>query len=322
MTEKINSEFLELRETIESSNSIAISGHASPDGDAIGACAALAMALRFLGKEVRVIMEDYPENFKTIPTQGLFVSEVKDEYIPDLYIALDCGDKARLGENTSLFDKALYTINIDHHVSNTYFAKKNYVDPEASSASEIIFQLLYGYAPIDVDIATAIYAGIVFDTGGFRHSSTTPVTMAIVSELMEYDFDFTVIYNSIFHSRSFEEGKILGVALLNLEKRFDGRCAITCITKKDLEELSVSGDGFSEISGYLKGIQGVDVAVLVYEKKDGLYKVSMRSDEPINVAEVAVAFGGGGHKLASGCAIEGDADEVVEKILKEIKKQL
>ena len=322
MTERINNEFLEIRKTIELNNSIAISGHINPDGDAVGACAALAISLKLLGKDVCVIMEDYPDNFRTIPTQGLFVTQVASDYIPDLYIVLDCGDKERLGKNANLFDKALHTLNIDHHISNTYFTKENYVDTEASSASEIVFQLLYGYAPIDADIAAAIYAGIVFDTGGFRHSSTTPITMAIVSALMEYDFSFTEIYNSIFHSRSISEAKLLGIALSNLKEYFGGRCVATCVTKKDLEKIGAQGDGFSEISSYMKGIWGVVVVIVVHEKSDGLYKVSMRSDNPINVSEVAMTFGGGGHKLASGCVIEGNADEVIEKILREIEKQL
>lgn len=320
--EKMNSTFEEIRKIIEINQSIAISGHTSPDGDAIGACAALGMALQLLGKDVTVILEDYSEVFKVIPTGGLFQTSVDEEFIPDLYITLDCGDKERLGKYAQIFDRTLYTINVDHHISNTYFAKENYVDIAASSASEIVFQLLYGYAPIDVDIATAIYSGIVFDTGGFRHSSTTPITMAIVSELMEYDFDFTSIYNSIFHSRSFGEVKIMGVALASAQEHFDGRLVTAFISKQDMDNCGVTNEDVSEVSSYIKGIRGTQVIAFIYEKGPGVYKVSMRSDDPVDVSKVAMNFGGGGHRLASGCTIEGNVSDVLEQVITEIKKQI
>lgn len=317
----MNNTFDELRQTIELSQSIAISGHTSPDGDAIGACCALAMSLAELGKDVVVILEEYSENFQIIPTGGLVVSQINEEYLPDLYIAVDCGDKERLGKNGKLFDETLYTINIDHHISNTFFAKQNYVDDEASSASEIIFQFIYNYAPINANIAAAIYAGIVFDTGGFRHSSTSPITMAIVSELMEYDFNFTKIYNSIFHSRKFGEAKIMGVALCNLKEVFDGQIVTSIVTSEEIKKCGVTSDELSEISSYIKGVSGTVASVFIYEKEPETFKVSMRSEDPIDVSEVATKFGGGGHVRAAGCTIRGNAQEILNNVLLEIEKQ-
>ena len=187
-------DFDEIRQMIE----IAVSAHTSPDGDAVGACCGLAMALKWLDKDVKVILEEYPESFDVIPTEGLVCHEIPEDFAPDLFIALDCGDIERLGKNAELFKAVPNTINIDHHRNNTNFAKINYADEEASSASELVFRLIYGYAPIDEKIAAALYTGIIYDTGGFRHTSTTSATMAIASELMEYDFDFNAIYNRIF----------------------------------------------------------------------------------------------------------------------------
>lgn len=318
----MNNTFDELRQTIELSQSIAISGHTSPDGDAIGACCALAMSLSELGKDVVVILEEYSENFQVIPTGGLVVTEVDEEYLPDLYIAVDCGDKERLGKNGKLFDETLYTINLDHHISNTFFAKQNYVDNEASSASEIIFQFIYNYAPINADIAAAIYAGIVFDTGGFRHSSTSPITMAIVSELMEYDFNFTKIYNSIFHSRKFGEAKIMGIALCNLNEVFDGRIVTSIVTAEEIKKCGVTSDELSEISSYIKSVSNTVASVFIYEKEPEIFKVSMRSEDPIDVSEISTKFGGGGHVRAAGCTIQGNAEKILKDILSEIEKQL
>lgn len=318
----MNNTFDELRQTIELSQSIAISGHTSPDGDAIGACCALAMSLAELGKDVVVILDEYAENFEIIPTGGFIVKDVDEEYLPDLYITVDCGDKERLGKNAKLFDETLYTINIDHHISNTFFAKQNYVDDEASSTSEIIFQLIYNYAPINANIAAAIYAGIVFDTGGFRHSSTSPITMAIVSELMEYDFNFTQIYNSIFHSRKFGEAKIMGVALCNLKQAFGGRIVTSIVTAEEINKCQVTSDELSEISSYIKGVSQTVASVFMYEKEPGTFKVSMRSEDLVDVSEVAVIFGGGGHIRAAGCTIKGNAEEILKNVLSEIEKQL
>lgn len=318
----MNNTFDELRQTIELSQSIAISGHTSPDGDAIGACCALAMSLKELGKDVVVILDAYSDNFQQIPTNGLIIEEVDASYLPDLYIAVDCGDKERLGKNGKIFDETLYTINIDHHKSNTFFAKQNYVDDEASSTSELIFQLIYNYAPINADIAAAIYAGIVFDTGGFRHSSTSPITMAIVSELMEYDFNFTKIYNSIFHNRKFGEAKIMGVALCNLKENFGGRVVTSIVTDAEIKKCGVTKDDLSEISSYIKGVSGTMASVFIYEKETGVFKVSMRSDEPIDVSVIATKFGGGGHVRASGCTVKGNAEEILKNILSEIEEQL
>ena len=318
----MNNTFDELRQTIELSQSIAISGHTSPDGDAIGACCALAMSLTELGKDVVVILDAYSENFQAIPTGNLIVNQVDEDYLPDLYIAVDCGDKQRLGQNAKLFDETLYTINIDHHKSNTFFGKQNYVDDEASSSSELIFQLLYNYAPIDTEIAAAIYAGIVFDTGGFRHSSTSPITMAIVSELMEYDFNFTKIYNSIFHSRKFGEAKIMGVALCNLKEALGGQIVTSIVTEEEIKKCGVTSDELSEISSYIKGVSQTVASVFMYEKETGVFKVSMRSDEPVDVSIIASKFGGGGHVRASGCTIKGNPEEILKNMLLEIEKQL
>ncbi len=318
----MNETFEEIRKLIDLSDSIAISGHISPDGDAIGSCAALAMALKIMGKDVKVILDEYPEVFSIIPTGGIFVKEAEEDYLPDLYIALDSGDKERLGKNADLFDKTLHTVNIDHHVSNTLYGKVNYIDEEASSTSEIIFQFLYGYAPIDNDIAAAVYAGIIFDTGGFRHPSTTPVTMAIVSELLEYDFNFTSIYNSIFHSRKFTEAKAMGKALINLESHFDDRCVTSYITLKEMQEHGLAIDEVSEVSSYIKGISGSVVSVFFHEKENNVFKVSMRSEPPFNVCAIAQSFGGGGHKQAAGCSVQGCLEDVFKKVIEEVEKQL
>ncbi len=316
------STFNEIRTLIEMSDVIAISGHTSPDGDAIGSCCALAMALKELGKETAVIIDEFPDVFHIIPTGGLLYHSLPEGFAPDLYIALDCGDIERLGKNKELFSEAPNTINIDHHRSNTEFGKLNYVDEDASSTSEIIFKLLYGYAPFNNDIASALYTGIIYDTGGFRHSSTTPATMAIAAELMEYDFNFSDIYNKVFFTRKMGEAKALGLAMERLERCLNGKGVYTYITLEDMKRLGVGSDDLHEITGFIKGIEGCEVSAFVYEKTPNAFKVSMRSDESFDVCKICGAFGGGGHIRAAGCTVEGNPMDIVEKVFKEAEKQL
>ena len=313
--------FDEIRQMIEMSSVIAVSAHTSPDGDAVGACCGLAMALKELDKEVIVLLEEYPESFDVIPTGGLVYTEAPEDFAPDLFIALDCGDIERLGKNAELFKAVPNTINIDHHRNNTNFAKLNYAMEEASSASELVFMLLYGYAPINEDIAAALYTGIIYDTGGFRHTSTTSATMAIASELMEYDFDFNAIYNRIFFTRKLGEAKALGIAMERVDTAFDGKVVHTYVTLDDMKKCGVGSDDLHEITGFIKGIEGSVATMFVYEKVPSVFKVSMRSEDEIDVSAVCASFGGGGHKKAAGCTLEGNPEEIIKTVLKEIEKQ-
>ncbi|MCQ4726285.1 bifunctional oligoribonuclease/PAP phosphatase NrnA [Anaerotignum faecicola] len=319
----MNNTFEEIRSLINSSGSIAISGHTSPDGDAVGACAALGMSLKEMGKEIKIILEPYSETFSVIPTGGLVSNDVDDGYLPELYISLDCGDKERLGKNKAVFEKAGHTINIDHHKSNTFFGELNYVEENSSSTCEIVFRLINGYYPVNADIAAAIYTGLVFDTGGFRHTSTGASTLKAAGELLEYDFDFNKIYNSIFFSRRFEEAKIMGTALTNLKLYYGGAVAASYATGEEMKACGAVSDDVSEISGYLKGIINTEVSVFVYEKEHGVFKASMRSENGVDVSKIAVMFGGGGHAKAAGCTVCGkEIDVVLKNILDKIGEEL
>ncbi len=312
----------DIRKVIYESQSIAISGHTSPDGDAIGACAALGMSLSLMGKDVRILLETYSDSFDVIPVGGLVSHSAEDGYVPQLYIAVDCGDVERLGEFRSIFDKAENTVNIDHHKSNTFFAKTNFVDSISSSSSEIIFRLIDGHYQFNDDIAAALYAGIVFDTGGFRHTSTGAGTLKTASRLLEYDFNFNNIYNSLFYSRSFRAAKIMGVALSKLSEHFDGKVVASFVNYDDMLQCGANSDDVSEISGYLKSIKNTDVSVFIYEKKKGIFKVSMRSENGIDVAKVAVMFGGGGHEKAAGFTIERNIESVMNETLEKVGEQI
>ena len=316
----MNNSFDEILEVIENSESIAVAGHTSPDGDAVASCCALAMALEKKGKKVSVFLEDIPEKFSSIPYSEKTLRKIENEDF-DLFISLDCGDEARLGEFSKLV-KMAYTINIDHHPSNTYFGKLNFVDADASSTSEIVYRLLDGWCDMEKNTAYAIYTGIIFDTGCFKHSSTTPFTMKIAGELMTYNIPFTEIQEKLFYSHTFVEAKILAEAVKNMRLECNGRLAISKLSIEEMEKNGGSSKDADAVVSYIKNTDGVDAAVFFYEKKKGEIKASMRSNEAVNVSEIAVKFGGGGHVRASGCTLYGGFDEVMPKVVDELKKAL
>jgi len=316
-----NNSFEEIRKYISGKSSIALFAHTSPDGDAVGASCAFAMALKNAGKKVTVFLEKYSDVFDVIPTGNLVLNRIPDGFSCELCIAFDCGDSKRLGEFEEFF-KNNDNINIDHHKSNEYFGKLNYADEFATSTSEIIYKLLKSWLPLDKDIACALYAGIIFDTGGLRHSSTKPETLNICACLMAYGFDFNKVYNTIFYTRKFEEAKIMGVALEHMERISDGRIVYSYAAESDIVSCGTTSDGLSEIINYLKGISGCECAVFVYAKEKDVYKVSMRSDDSFDVCRACMTFGGGGHVKASGCTIKGTLEDVLKNVLAELKKQL
>ena len=236
---KANNSFDEIMEWVLSAETIALAGHTNPDGDAIGACLALGGALEKAGKQVQVILEKYADKYQLIPN-GHLVCAAEDATLPELFLALDCGDEGRLGDAAEFFQKAAKKINIDHHESNTCFGELNYVAAKASSTSEIVFQLLENRLPMTAAEAAGLYAGLIYDTGGFRHSSTSPETMQIAGALMGYGIPFTEIYNRFFDSRSFSELKLMGRALSNAELLFGGDVVCSQITAAEIAELGGS----------------------------------------------------------------------------------
>lgn len=321
----MNNDIKDIRNIIFSGKNIAISAHTSPDGDAIGASSALAMAINETGGKAKVFIEEYSDTFDVIPVNGVVEHNITD-FKPDIYVAVDCGDIQRLGDFAEVYNNTPVRINIDHHKSNTYFGMYNYVDAESSSTSEIIYLMirdLFSKFLNPEDIAACIYSGIVFDTGGFRHTSTGTQTLLFASELIKYNFNFNKIYNTIFNTRKYSEAKAMGKALCNMKNCINGSVVYSYLLEDEIAQCGTTSDGLSEIVNYLKGISGCETAVFVYEKTKGVFKVSMRSEDKVDVSLVAVKFGGGGHAKAAGCTIESEnVKTVLNNIICEIEKSL
>lgn len=304
-------------------NTVAISGHIRPDGDCIGSCLATYNYIKSFYPNIRVTLylDPIPNVFKFLSNADKIENSCEADDVYDLFIAQDCGDTKRLGDAVKFFTTAKKTISIDHHISNDYFADINYVFPKASSTSELVFGLLDA-EKITKEIAECIYVGIVHDTGVFQYSNTSAKTMEIAGKLMEMGIDFSKIIDETFYTKTFEQNKILGKALLESGLYADGKVIVSVITRADMEEFCVSPKHFDGIVNQLRVTKGVEVSIFMYENEDGSYKVSARSNGLVNVAKLGETFGGGGHERAAGFVMTGTVTTIIHTVVAEIEKQL
>ena len=227
---------MRIDEICPEARTIGISGHIRPDGDCIGSCMGMYLYLKKKRPQARmdVFLQTIPANYRFI--QG--VSNIRTYFKTpvasyDLFIALDCS-KDRLGDAEPFFDAAAHTVNIDHHISNKGTGDENYIVPTASSACELVYDVIDQDA-IDRDIAEALYTGMVADTGVFRYSSTSPKTMRIAASLMEHGFDFSALIDHAFYEKTYLQNQILGRALLESMPLLDGRCIVSAIDRKTMD---------------------------------------------------------------------------------------
>lgn len=305
-------------ELVEKSNNIVLVGHISPDGDAISSCFALCSALRKINKNPIVLLEDYGNSYEYIKNDDIIYrkdyNNIKDV---DLFISLDCGDIERLGFTKEIFEKAKYTVNIDHHISNDNFAKLNIVNTKASSTSEIMFEIIKYMDKLDLDIATYIYTGIVFDTGGFKHNCTTNRTHQIAGELINLGVDSVKIHSNVLTLHSLESSKLLARSIQNIYIEND--VIVSTLSNDEIVSLGCSHKNTGSIVQYLLDTKGINVSVLIYEKEDSSIKVSFRS-KSIDVNKIASYFGGGGHILAAGATLKDmTIQQAKEAILQKIR---
>ena len=320
-----------LTEIVKGAQSIGISGHIRPDGDCTGSTMALYLYLKKICKDADIRL--FLENRQEVMQDMKYLADIDTEYTWegtfDVFFALDT-NKERLGRAEAFFDGAKKTVNIDHHISNKNgCAMENYVEPDASSASELVYELIKAdenplslEERMDVDIALAIYIGMIHDTGVFQYSNTTPRTLVDASELITYGFDFPRIIEETFYQKTYLQNQIMGRALLESIRFMDGKCIVACVDKKTMEFYGAVPADLDGIVNQLRNIKGVDCAIFMYELGVLEYKVSMRSNEKVNVSEVASFFGGGGHARAAGCTMNGTFHDCINNLSLHIEKQL
>ena len=308
--------------------------HIRPDGDSIGSTIALKLALEKVGVEVDVYCTDaIPERFFFLPmTKCVKTSFEKgdistkvgalafiDEY--SALVAMDCADIMRTGDFQEVFAKHNNTYNIDHHVSNNYYAKYNYVVDCAANCENAYRIITEMGVEIDADMANLLAMGISTDTGNYCHKNVTPDTLFISGKLKEKGADLNKIQYHMFTKQTKERAKLFGLVMSKIRYMLDDRLAIATVTLKDIALSGATADQTEGFIDFVMGIECVEVGICLLETSENTYKVSFRS-KGADVNAVATAFGGGGHILASGCKLNGEYEEVVDRLRFEVSKNL
>jgi phosphoesterase RecJ-like protein len=313
---------INLTSELKAVKSAVIVGHIRPDGDCVGSCMGLYLYIKKYFPQVEKLdirLEPFSPAFAFLQDIDQVKHTFEDETY-DLLICLDAGDEGRLGEAVKYLKTAGRSLCIDHHISNPGYADENDIDPQASSASELVCRLL-DPEKITKEMAEALYMGIINDTGVFQYSCTSPKTMEMAAMLMGKGINFTKIVEKTFFEKTYLQNQILGRALMESMLLLDKRCIVSCIHKRDMDFYHVTPMDFEGIVSQLRNTAGVDVAIFLYESGIQEFRVSMRSSEIIDVQAVASYFGGGGHKRAAGCTMQGSFHDVVNNLTKHIEEQ-
>lgn len=311
-----------IKQEIEKANTIVLLTHEVPDGDAIGSSLAMYIALKRSGKQVDLIIENCPRVYNFLPCAKEMKEKSEIEQY-DLAIALDCSDIKRLNGFAAYFEKAKTRIAIDHHGSNTMFGDYNFVNPASPACAQILVTVLeYIGIEIDKEIGTCLLAGIITDTGGFKYTNVTAETFEFVADLLNKGVNVSEVYKRVLQIVSRASFELRRIAMNRLELLEDGKITFTYITLDDMQKSNAELGDHEGIVEQGRDIEGVEVCVFLRETEKGDYKVSMRSNEYVNVADICLMFGGGGHPKAAGCNINLPLEQAKEKILAQIKPYL
>jgi phosphoesterase RecJ-like protein len=303
----IQSAFRELR----SAKRVLVVSHIRPDGDAVGSLIGLGLSLQNLGKEVQMVLSDgMPKIFRHLPGSDQVKNRPTGSF--DMTIVLDCSDIERTG--SSLSDNPIPDVNLDHHPTNTGFARYNLVDEKAVATSEILAEYLpkFGF-PISKQVADALLFGMITDTLGFRTNNMTPKALQLAAQLMEVGGDLPRLYQLGLLSRTFEAALYWGAGLSGLKR--DGRMLWATLALEDRRDVGYPGNDDADLISLLSTIDGADVAIMFVEQGNGHVKVSWRSQPEFDVSQVALNFGGGGHAAAAGASIKGDLNDTQANVL-------
>jgi phosphoesterase RecJ-like protein len=305
--------------------------HENPDGDALGSLIAMQEILVTLGKESLMLMDSsefpLPHEYRFFPLSGL-VNAPPDDIEERTIVFLDCGNLER-NRAEALQRPGAHILNIDHHHDNTRFGTVNLVDPDASCAAEIVWDLMHGLGvEPTVTIAEALYVGLITDTGRFMYENTGPRAHLMAAELIEAGVDVHEIYRRVYEEVPYGKLALLARGLAKVERYDDGRLTLTALSAQDFTE-SGAEESYSEgVVDHLRAVEGTAVAALVRDRMgdtdgDSLRKVSLRAtDERVDVSRIARAQGGGGHRQAAGFTTAMEWEEIVAFLRGEVAQQL
>ncbi|MGN7351037.1 DHH family phosphoesterase [Paenibacillus amylolyticus] len=299
--------------------------HVQPDGDAVSSTVTVGWLLSCLGKTFTMINEgEIPGRMQFLWEAGNIVN-MTEQPLQRKYkavICVDCADFARVGLTRHYFEDDAVILNIDHHPTNDGYGTVNIIKSDAAATAEILFDFLNLFQVTwDKDVATAVYTGLLTDTGGFRYANTSPNVMTTASRLLEHGVDGPYLAQTLLEQVTLPQVRILNQALSSLQMTDDGKIAWVVITPDDMVACGAANEDLEGVVNYPRNIQGVEVGIFFKVINENAVKVSLRSAGKIDVAALAQTFGGGGHVLAAGCRLEGRFDDIVAKVLKQVNSQ-
>lgn len=310
-----NSTLKEMAEILSASGSVLLFTHINMDGDTLGSSAALCAALRKLGKQAHILIEDDVPAFLRFLDKGYCSYDVEVIENPDVCLCIDCGDVGRFKKRKDKYFEGKQKGCIDHHVTTEPFADFNFIDPKAAATGEIIFDLIKILGvEIDIDIAAAIFAAITTDTGNFQYSNTTRKTHLIAAELIDCGLNPNEVSVALYQNNRLEKLVLQTAVLQGLEVFSEGRGAICGITKRMLKDTQGKMEETEGVIEIIRSISGIEVAAFVKEIGEETCKVSMRSKNFVNVAEMSKRFQGGGHARAAGFTVQQSFEETKETV--------
>ncbi|MBE7042324.1 MAG: bifunctional oligoribonuclease/PAP phosphatase NrnA [Ruminococcaceae bacterium] len=308
-----------LLEWIKEAEQIALLPHLRADGDALGSCYALAELIKQLKKTPYVILEEEPlMRFDYLEGDFLVFDGKIKEY--DLVIAVDCSDLTRLGKREILYRGK--TACIDHHLTCEPIGQLSYVDSDAAATAELVYQLACEANVMTRKMGTCIYTALSTDSGSFRYSNTTPRTMRIGAALMEMGIDTALINRKLYEQVTMGSLRFQAECVDKMQLFVQNKIAITYLTMNRADELELTSDDTDGGGSIMLSILGVNVGAFFHEREPGKFKVSLRSDEAVDVAFIAKSFGGGGHLRASGYTTAGPLATAISQLVEKIKEQL
>lgn len=294
--------------------------HQSPDGDCVGAGFALAEMLHQMGKRAAVQCSDpIPDRY------GFLLPDAPQETLtPKCILAVDVADPKLLGSLSDQYGTSV-DLCIDHHRSNVDYAKRRFLDSAASATCEILYELTK-LLPVTITdhMATCLYTGMATDTGCFQYDNTRSETHRAVAALMDAcpDVRYAWINRQMFAVKSFGRMQLEQLLIDRMERHFDGKCILICVTQAFLQQFHVDEAELDGIAGFPLQVEGAEIGITMKEKTPGEFRISMRSADYVDVSKICQSLDGGGHVKASGCSMSGTVDEVRQTLLDAVGKAL
>jgi phosphoesterase RecJ-like protein len=310
----------------DATGEVALACHVNPDPDALGSMLGLSAFLRARG--VPTVCSygnepfDHPRWVAELPGTDALVPPKRFPRKPELMVTLDCASADRLGNLQPIASKARELVWIDHHATNPGLGTVTVVDPQASSTAEMVWRLvkLIG-GEVPPEVAICLYAGLVTDTGRFQYQATTPGTLRLAAELREFPFDHAKLAQALFEDNVLPYLRVLGTAMHRLVHDRESSLVWTYLTQADLQAAKLGVGETDDLIDVVRTAREADVAAVFKQQRDGRFKASMRSRGGHDVAAVAAAFGGGGHRLAAGFTAKGGLEDAVDQVATLLRSQ-